>query len=143
MPEPPVIPDMHLFSLERANGRLQILRRNQHLLRRFGLLELLELGAGDKTDFTLRGDADEICVPIEGRLSATLVDRRAKSPSSGLQVDIELDADQPHGLLIPFGVAHAFTAHTRARLLRLATHADGDHPDDQTLPAADLIAPSG
>src|SRR3990172_7972758 len=137
------ISDMHIFSLERQGGRLQILRRDQHLLRRFGQLDLFELAAGQMTAFILRAEADEIWALLEGRVTVVLADRRPQSPSSALELRIDLDAAQPQGILIPFGVAHAFHANTSARLLRLATHVDGSHREDEPFSIAEPIAPSG
>lgn len=143
MPEPPAISDLLLVDLERRDGRLAVLSAEQHILRRFGSLELLALETGCQTDFTQRGEADEFWAPVEGQVTVTLADRRPRSPSSGFQLSIELDAAHPQGLLIPFGVAYAFTAHGAARLLRLATHSDATHPDDAAIPADGLIASTG
>jgi hypothetical protein len=130
------------FPLKREHGRLRVLQRDQHLLRRFGQLDLIEFESAQQTDYWVRGEADEIWVPIDGLINLILVDRRFQSPSLGRQVDLDLDAGQPEGVLIPFGVAHAVHAKTFARLLRLASHVDGSHPEDSVLTATDVVTPS-
>ncbi|MBX3047648.1 MAG: hypothetical protein KIT46_08520 [Anaerolineales bacterium] len=127
---PSGIHDMLLFPLEAADGQLTLLSNQQHLLRRFGQLDLLILAAGQAHNAGLRGEADRICFALDGRVDLQLEDRRPQSPSHGAAVSLTLDAAQPQGLLLPFGVACTLQAAGPARLLVLSTHSE-PHLADQ------------
>jgi dTDP-4-dehydrorhamnose 3,5-epimerase-like enzyme len=128
-----LIRDVHLLLLKAENGRLVVLRDNDHLLRRFGQVEVCSLPAGSIMEFTVRAEADEVWAPVEGKAEFTLVDTRAGSPSENQSVTVVADARTPQALLVPFGVAYSIVSESGARLLRIATHADNVHADDQTL----------
>ena len=138
------IADMHVFPLDRAAGRLTLLRNNDHLLRRFGQLDLLDLAAGDRQAFTLRGEADRFLFAIGGQVTVVLQDLRETSPTRGARAGVALKADQPQGLLVPFGVACSLTAESPARIIQLSTHSE-THPLDRTVSAEelDLVRPGG
>lgn len=131
------ISDMLLFPLRRQDGRLLIVREQDHLLRRFGALDILSLEAGASTPYRLRAEADQILAPLDGTLAVDLVDLRPQSPSQGTRIEITLSAADPHGLLLPFGVACRLASSQGARLLRLSTHSAA-HPDDRDLATSDL-----
>ena len=131
------ISDMHLFPLAIQDGRLIILRESDHLLRRFGVLETLSVDAGASTTFHLRAEADQVLTPLDGRVELSLVDLRPASPSHGARLEITLSAEDPHGLLLPFGVACRLASSTGARLLRLSTHS-ATHAEDRELDDGDL-----
>lgn len=132
------ISDVSLLALQPDATRLVVLRDDDHLLRRFGQVEARQLPAGAQTPYTLRSEADEVWACLQGAVVFQLIDLRQGSPSERQEVEIELQADQPHALLIPFGVAYALATEAPAHLLRLATHADGTHADDREIPAKDL-----
>lgn len=138
MPSNPSITDMHLFPIERSEERLLLLRDGDHLLRRFGQMDLVSLEVAASTRFSLRVEADEIWIILEGEARAHLVDRRAGSPSVGTEVQFVLSALEPQGVLIPFGVAHSFSSKEGARLLRISTHPDGEHPEDTHFDAGEI-----
>ncbi len=140
MSEPLVIPDVHLLVLKFESGRLIALRDDDHLLRRFGQAEVRRFSAGEQTHFTLRAVADEIWAPAEGAAEFILVDRRGQSPSKDKVVQIRLTANKPQSLLIPFGVAYSIRAESEALLLRLATHVDGAHSEDESFSADEFSA---
>jgi dTDP-4-dehydrorhamnose 3,5-epimerase len=129
-----LIHDVHLLPLKSDGNRLVVLRDDDHLLRRFGQAEVRLLAAGSRTDFVIRAEADEVWAPLEGRAEFTLVDTRPGSPSENQSVIVVADAQTPQALLIPFGVAYSIVAESGARLLRIATHEDGAHPEDQLRP---------
>lgn len=131
MPSQYPIADMHVFPLTREAGRLTLLREKDHLLRRFGQLELMDLDVGEQTEFTLRAEADRFLFSIKGSVTATFLDLRAASPSKGVRAEFTLDADQPQGMLVPFGVACSLAASSAARLIILSTHSES-HPEDRT-----------
>jgi hypothetical protein len=138
MPNNPAISDMHVFPLEHKDGRLTLLRNDQHLLRRFGQLDLLDLAPKQSSQLPLRAEADQFVFPITGKLDLTLVDTRASSPTKGAQVKVVLDAEDPQGVLIPFGVAATLSASNQARLVLLSTHSE-THAHDR-LPSSDDLA---
>lgn len=128
--EKTLISDMHIFPLNVLAGRWTLLRNTDHLLRRFGQLDLLDLAAGSETEFELRAEADRFLSAINGRVQARLLDLRAGSPSLGVSINLSLDANDPHGLLVPFGVACSIYTETEARLIVLSTHSE-HHPEDR------------
>lgn len=141
MQNPHNLPDMHIFSLKGSGGRLELLRNSDHLLRRFGQLEMLHLQAGESRGPYLRAVADEIIFIIEGALQVALLDRREGSPSRGRAVRLQLNAAEPQGLLIPFGVLRSFETDKSARLLRLSTHLEEEDESlaiDEELHSEDL-----
>ena len=48
------IPDVYCLDLTQEDNRLILLRDSDHLLRRFGQVEIRELKAGEKTQFLYR-----------------------------------------------------------------------------------------
>ena len=70
------IPDVYVLDLEQTDGRLVLLRDNDHLLRRFGQLDYRELKGGEETPVILRAVADEIWSVISGEVTLTLLDKR-------------------------------------------------------------------
>jgi hypothetical protein len=131
------ISDMHVFPLTVSGTRWTLLREKDHLLRRFGQLDLLDLTAAQETDFELRAEADCFLFAINGRAEARLLDLRPNSPSLGSRVTVVLDTEDPQGLLLPFGVACALYAVTDARLIILSTHSDV-HSEDRKATAEEL-----
>ncbi|MEX2142988.1 MAG: dTDP-4-dehydrorhamnose 3,5-epimerase family protein [Anaerolineales bacterium] len=131
------IADMHVFPLNREAGRLTLLRNTDHLLRRFGQLDLLDLAAGEQTEFSLRAEADRFLFAIRGRVSAVLLDLRQVSPTHKARAEVVLDGDHPQGLLLPFGVACSLSATSAARLVQLSTHSEA-HPADRTLTSDEI-----
>ncbi|UCD99654.1 MAG: hypothetical protein JSV42_02680, partial [Chloroflexota bacterium] len=86
------IPDVYVLDLERIEGRLVLLRDNDHLLRRFGQVEYINLEEGQETNFVLRVVADEIWSVIGGEVTLTLVDKRDDSPSGNKLLKFNLSA---------------------------------------------------
>jgi hypothetical protein len=129
------IPDVFLLDLERTEGRLVLLRDTDHLLRRFGQVENRNLTEGEETSFLLRKVADEIWSVIAGEVTLTLVDKREGSPSENKSMRIKLSEIQPKAVLVPFGIAYHISAQKNAQMIRISTHADGTHSDDQILPS--------
>lgn len=131
------IADMHVFALSRAGGGLVLLREADHLLRRFGKLEVLDLAADTQTEFQLRAEADRFLFLIAGRALLHLLDLRAGSPSHGTHTTILLDEGQPRGVLVPFGVACGTHAEVDCRLVTLSTHSEV-HAQDRAATADEL-----
>lgn len=107
-----------------ASGwRLPMLRYDDHLLRRFGLAEAIQLDARSSLGPQIRRTADELWALVEGQVEFSWEDRREGSPTHGQRHSLR--CDQPTLALVPFGVAFSCRALEQpARLIRLATHAE-------------------
>ena len=134
MPQEYPIAQLHTWPLSKMENRLLILQEDHHLLRRYGQLELITLSRGQQTAFVLRSSADEVFAPIVGRAVVHLIDQRPASPTSEQTAVIQLDAENPEALLVPFGVAYAMSCSEDSWVLRLSTHMDAADPADQTFP---------
>lgn len=128
---------MYVFPLDRAGGRLLLLREQDHLLRRFGQLELIDLAAGAQSEFEIRSEADRFFFPVNGRCRAHLLDLRQGSPSHGAHTTVPLDESEPNGVLVPFGVACSVYAELDCRIIILSTHSEA-HTDDRLATADEL-----
>lgn len=131
------ISDMYVFPLQRSERGVVLLREADHLLRRFGQLEIVDLKAGEQTDFALRSEADRFIFPISGLAIAELLDLRQASPSRGVRTRVTLDASSPQGLLAPFGVALSLRSESGTRVALLSTHSEA-HPEDRS-PTSDEL----
>jgi hypothetical protein len=106
-------------------GALSILSFEDHLLRRFGSVQLVRLEPGE-TFRGLRASADEVWALIEGGAEFHLEDTRPISPTLGvLQLVI---TEGPTRLLVPFGVRLQVRPRPRAVLLRIMTHTEREDP---------------
>ena len=124
-------------TLDAADASLSLLRFDDHLLRRLGQVDAVRKSPGDLTNLSMRVVADEIWILLEGRAYCRCHDLRAESPSKDTTVEFELEA--PARALIPFGVAFGWRALAKpALMLRVSTHQDGDHPQDQIIPLEDI-----
>lgn len=101
--------------------RLEVLRYSDHLLRRFGLAEVVFLKSAQVRPARLRIMADEVWALIEGSVEFSWHDQRSSSPTRG--ANYQLRCDEPTLVLAPFGVEFEVRAvDGPAQLLRLATH---------------------
>lgn len=116
------IADVHIFPVQRSERRWNLLSDSDHLLRRFGQLEFFSLTEKQSSSFEAREEADEICFVLEGKLAVNMTDLREDSPSYKMEIEIALSAEEPQGLLIPFGVAYSLSTSVGADLLRVSTH---------------------
>ncbi|GMR09713.1 MAG: hypothetical protein BMS9Abin28_0533 [Anaerolineae bacterium] len=102
-------------------SRLEVLRYSDHLLRRFGLAEVVFVKTGQVRPAMLREVADEVWALVEGSVQFSWKDRRSSSPTRG--ATYEHYCDQPTLVLAPFGVEFEVRAvDGPAHLLRIATH---------------------
>ena len=103
-----------------------------HLLRRFGLAEVVRAEPDRQPFLQLRSSADEVWTLIEGQVEFRWLDLRAGSPTQ--DQEHRFICDNPTLVLAPFGVAFGVRPlEGSALLLRLATHADGTHEGDRRL----------
>ena len=123
------IHDLFIKPLSReefASGwRLPLLRYSDHLLRRFGLAEAIQLAAGASLGPIVRRRADEAWALLEGQVEFDWEDQREGSPTRGRRHSLR--CDRPTLVLAPFGVAFSCRAlDGPAMLVRLATHAEDE-----------------
>ena len=106
---------------------------DDHILRRFGLAEVVRAEPGMQLSLQLRSAADDVWALIEGQVEFRWLDLRAYSPTHG--AEHRITCDEPTLVLAPFGVAFGFRPlEESALLLRLATHVEGTHDGDQRFP---------
>lgn len=117
---------------QRGGRRMMLLKHEDHLLRRFGVLEVVRLEPRSSTPFMVREIADEVWSLLEGRVEFVWKDLRTGSPTwENLH---RHSTSEPTLVLVPFGVAFGVrSARGSSTLVRLATHLDGEHAKDQLL----------
>lgn len=110
-----------------------VLAEDDHLLRRFGHLEILHLERSTPQELAIREVADEAWALLEGRVDFLWQDLRTVSPSHGVR--FRQRASEPTLVLVPFGVAFGVQVlSAEAKLVRISTHKPGQHAGDHTLP---------
>ena len=127
---------LHKATSTNQADRTVLLRDTDHLLRRFGQAELVELRAGESFGPISRAVADEVWVVMEGDTEFHLTDLRPQSPTKEHRQSLRSRA--PWLVLIPFGVEFSIHTPSPCRLLRFATHADGVHAGDRTSSRSDV-----
>jgi len=120
------ISGLALFQIEQNNNHRILIGDYQHLLRRFGQLELLNLNQEKHSEFRKRQIADEIIFIDQGQVNIRTVDLRPESPSMGVKMSNDINENSLEALLIPFGVAYSMTTTSGAKIIRLSTHNDKD-----------------
>ena len=131
------IHDLFIRKLDIIEGdgevRIPILSFNDHLLRRFGFAESVQLEPGPRSTMKIREVADEIWALIYGKVRYVWHDLRSTSPTR--QQKFTMICEEPTQVLVPFGVAFGVEAlEEPALLLRLASHTEGECHDDRTIP---------
>jgi dTDP-4-dehydrorhamnose 3,5-epimerase len=113
------------------------LRDDDHLLRRFGQVEVVRMEPTAPPICRLREVADDLWALIDGSAELRFKDLRAVSPSQGGK--FSLHVHESTLALVPFGVGFGIGAlEEGAILIRMSTHEDGTHPADRTLRWEDL-----
>ncbi len=113
------------------------LRDDDHLLRRFGQIEVLQIKAGAPPLCRMREVADDWWALIGGSAELIFKDLREISPTQGETYRLRLH--EPTLAFVPFGVAFGVRAvEPPAILIRISTHEDGTHPGDRILTWDDL-----
>ncbi len=128
------IHDLHIQALQSTRSgstvRLALLSRDDHLLRRFGAADSVQLEPGAPATMVVREVADEVWILVEGHVEFAWHDRREDSPT--FDSWHRLEATAPIRVLVPFGVGFAVRAIDQpALLIRLMSHAhDPAHADE-------------
>jgi hypothetical protein len=126
------ISDMYVADLKWQEGVLTVIKESDHLLRRFGQVDIVNLAPESKLEIC-RDEADEIWALVSGKVLLLMEDQRKDSPSFGRLVELEISQDAPKAVLVPFGVTCKVSSTRGAILLRTGTHQDGTHPSDRSL----------
>lgn len=114
-----------LPSSEQADSLGQVVYQYaDHLLHRVGLVEFIELPPGGSVDPRVRPEADELWALLAGDCTYVWQDRREGSPTSGAQQ--QHSTVDPTMVLVPYGCAFGLRSETGARLIRMATYAEGE-----------------
>jgi dTDP-4-dehydrorhamnose 3,5-epimerase len=114
------------------------LRDDDHLLRRFGQVEVMQMDPAAPPRCQLRAIADEAWALLSGSAEFRWRDFRAVSPTEGRRFSLQLR--EPTVVLVPFGVGFGVQALQQGVLLvRISTHEDGTHPGDRILTWEDLV----
>jgi dTDP-4-dehydrorhamnose 3,5-epimerase-like enzyme len=124
------ISGVKLFELGWQASRLTVLNEDDHLLRRFGQLDLVNLEPGICLITHRKEGADEIWALVNGEAEVQLSDAREESPTFQLSMQISLSVDPPVAVLIPFGLSAEISSVHGGLLLRVSSHADQLFPDD-------------
>ncbi len=123
------------LSAEETDGltKFHVLKYEDHLLRRFGQVQVIRKSPGRSETLNLREVADEVWALIEGKVEFAWHDLRHDSPTQDHWH--HLRSDTPTLVLAPFGVAFGCRAlDYQASLIRLSTHAEGAHSADREIP---------
>ena len=126
------------LTVEETDGfaKFHVLSDEDHLLRRFGQVQVIQKSPGRSETLYLREVADEVWALIEGNVEFAWHDLRQGSPTQGRWH--HLHAETPTLILAPFGVAFGCRAlQDPALLIRLSTHAEGEHAGDREIPWED------
>jgi hypothetical protein len=108
------------INLEGGAAHLRLLAHSNHLLRRFGVVELFRLPAGATFGPRLQPVADDAWVLESGAADLFWRDERLGSPTRGGQH--RWRALPPLLWLVPFGVAFGMRCSQPCVLIRLSTH---------------------
>jgi mannose-6-phosphate isomerase-like protein (cupin superfamily) len=109
-----------------------VLDFEDHILGRFGSLQIVRLPSGMETPFRVHDRSDEVWALVEGRARCAWQDLRPDSPTRD-QIH-RADFTQPTAMLAPFGVAFGVQAVDGPVLLvRLMTESEAQADEARTL----------
>lgn len=117
---------------EGAIARLRLVGHSDHLLRRFGVAEVLRLPAGATLGPCLQPIADDAWVLEAGDAELYWRDERHGSPTRGCQH--HLRARSPLLWLVPFGVVFGLRSGPPCVLVHLSTHESDSSPTAAATP---------
>ena len=120
-----------IFDLVWKDGRLVVLGEDDHLLRRYGQVDVIKLEPGIPLETIRASGADEIWTLLEAEANLRLADLREESPTLDEMLEITLSGENPQAVLIPFGVGAQISTRVGAMLLRVTSHADELFLDDR------------
>jgi dTDP-4-dehydrorhamnose 3,5-epimerase len=118
----------------------EILRDDDHLLRRFGQSSVTKTYPGVIKAFHWHQDQDDLWYVVDGMARVVLYDRRPDSPTCGVTQVVYAGDDNPVLIHIPTGIAHGYQVlgHKPVVLVYYVTKAyDPRDPDEQRIPFDD------
>ena len=118
----------------------EILREDDHLLKRFGQTSITKTYPGVIKAFHWHKHQDDLWYVADGMVRIVLHDRRDGSPTKGQTQVIYAGEDQPLTVFIPAGIAHGYQVlgNEPAVLFYHVTQAyDPKNPDEERIPFDD------
>lgn len=116
------IKDIAIIEKLWEDGQLNVLNENDHLLRRFGSINLREYSKDVSSPEKTNEVVDEIWTLIAGGGVLRLADYREGSPSLNEVDEILLDENSIQSVLIPFGIIFSFSAKQDSKVIVIRTH---------------------
>jgi dTDP-4-dehydrorhamnose 3,5-epimerase len=86
----------------------EIVREDDHLLRRFGQSAVTKTYPGVIKAFHWHAGQDDVWYVVDGMARVVLYDRRPDSPTCGLTQVVYAGDENPVAILIPAGIAHGY-----------------------------------
>lgn len=117
------------------------IRESDHVLRRFGELEIFSLEKKFQGPFVIRYEADEIFAVLSGELELKMVDLRENSPTFNETMVVQINELDSEAYLIIFGVAFSIKSNTGAKVLRLSTHKKNQLDQEISHSELDILFP--
>ena len=117
------------------------IRESDHVLRRFGELEIFSLEKKPPGPFVIRHEADEIFAVLSGELELKMVDLRENSPTFNEIMVVQINEQDSEAYLIIFGVAFSIKSNTGAKVLRLSTHKKNQLDQEISHSELDILFP--
>jgi dTDP-4-dehydrorhamnose 3,5-epimerase len=114
----------------------EVVREDDHLLRRFGQSSITKTYPGVIKAFHWHQDQDDLWYVVDGMARVVLYDRRTGSPTLGATQVVYAGEDNPVVILIPTGVAHGYQVlgHKPVVLFYHVTQCyDPARPDEQRI----------
>ncbi len=118
----------------------EVLREDDHLLKRFGQTAVTKSYPGVIKAFHWHHNQDDLWYFVDGMARVVLYDRRPDSPTCGTTQVVYAGEDNPVLILIPAGLAHGYQVlgNKPAILFYHVTQAyDPARPDEQRIPYDD------
>ena len=118
----------------------EIVREDDHLLRRFGQTSFTKTHPGVIKAFHWHADQDDLWYVAYGMARVVMYDRRLDSPTKGVTQVVYAGEDNPVIILIPLGIAHGYQV-LGPKPVMLFYHVtkayDPKNPDEQRIPFDD------
>ena len=117
------------------------IRESDHVLRRFGELEIFSLEKKPPGPCVIRHEADENFAVLSGELELKMVDLRENSPTFNEIMVVQINEQDSEAYLIVFGVAFSIKSNTGAKVLRLSTHKKNQLDQEISHSELDILFP--
>ena len=118
----------------------ELVREDDHLLRRFGQSSITKTYPGVIKAFHWHHNQDDLWYVVNGMARVVLYDRRPQSPTQGVTQVVYAGEDNPVVILIPSGVAHGYQVlgnEPVVLIYHVTQTYDPKQPDEQRIPYDD------